>query len=278
MKKGLVLLCSLILCMAFVIGCGQGGNDNPDSTAPQAKKIVVGASASPHAEVLEYIKADLLAQGVDMEIKVYNDYVQPNMALDAKELDANFFQHITYMDDFNKEHKINMVSLVNTHYEPMGIYGGKTKSLEEIKEGAKIAVPNDNTNEARALLLLEANGIIKLREGAGILATKADIVENPKKVEILEIEAAQLPRSLQDVDFAVINGNYALEGGLKITDALAQEKDDSTAAQAYVNCVSVNKGDESREELVKLKDAITSEKVKKFMEDRYQGAVVPMFE
>ena len=188
-------------------------------SASAATKILVGASPTPHAEILKEAAAILKPQGYDLQIVEYSDYVQPNMALEGKELDANFFQHKPYLDDFNKEKGTRLVSIGAIHYEPFGIYAGKTKALADLKDGALVAVPNDTTNEARALLLLQDKGFIKLKDGAGLTATRRDIVENPKKLKIEEIEAAQLVRALPDVDIAIINGNYAILGGLKVKDA-----------------------------------------------------------
>jgi len=193
-------------------------------------------------------------------------------------LDANYFQHQPYLDDFNAENKTNIVSVAAIHYEPLGIYPGKAKTLDELKEGAQIAVPNDTTNEARALLLLEAQGLIKLNPEAGLKATVKDIAENPKNFKIVEIEAAQLARSLPDVDIAVINGNYAIKAGLNVArDAIAKEEKDSLAAQTYANILAVRKGDENREEIKALVNALKSDKVKEFIETTYEGAVVPVF-
>ena len=211
-----------------------------------------------------------------MQIIEFSDYVQPNTALESGELDANYFQHEPYLLSFNEEQGTHLVSIGNIHYEPMGIYGGKTTSLEEIPDGAKIAVPNDTTNEARALLLLEANGILKINADAGITATKLDILENPHNVDIIEVEAAQLPRSLQDVDFAVINGNYAVGAGLSVNDALAKEEKDSLGAQTYPNIIAVKEGSESRPELQKLVDTLRSDEIKDFIAEKYQGAVEPI--
>lgn len=270
MKKLIAILLVLTLVGATLIGCGKkSGEDNI---------IVVGASASPHAEILEQIRPLLEKEGYQLEVKVYSDYVQPNLALDSGDLDANFFQHAPYMEDFNANKGTKLASAGNVHYEPYGIYGGKTASFEELKDGAQIAVTNDASNEARALLLLEAQGLITLKEGAGLNATKNDIVENPKNLEILEIEAAQLARSLQDVDMAVINGNYALEAGLNvITDSIAYEAIDSLSAETYANIVAVKKGNEDRKDIKALMKALQSDTVKKYIEDTYEGAVIPKF-
>lgn len=239
--------------------------------------IVVGASPAPHAEILAAAKEILAEQGYDLQVKEYTDYVQPNLALDTGDLNANYFQHYPYLEQFNKDRGTGIVSAAAIHYEPFGIYAGKTASLEALADGAKVAVPNDATNEARALLLLEAQGLIKLKEGAGLNATKNDVVENPKKLDIYEIEAAQIPRSLQDVEIAVINGNYAIEAGLKVTDALAIEDAASIAATTYGNIVAVQEGHEKDEAVLALIDALTSDTVKKYIEDTYEGAVVPLF-
>ena len=201
----------------------------------------------------------------------------PNEALQSGEIDANYFQHGPYLEQFNVEQGTDLVSAGTIHYEPFGIYAGKTASLEELADGATVAVPNDTTNEARALLLLEAQGLLTLKEGAGLDATKNDIVENPKDLDILEVEAAQIPLSLQDVDIAVINGNYAIDAGLKVSDALAVEASDSEAAVTYGNVVAVKAGEETSDKALALVEALKSDTVKSFIEETYEGAVVPMF-
>lgn len=248
-----------------------------ETTQAELKEIKVGASPAPHAEILEAAAPVLEKLGYQLKIVEYTDYVQPNLALSTGDLDANYFQHLPYLEQFNEENKTTMVSAAAIHYEPFGIYAGKTASLEELADGAKVAVPNDATNEARALLLLEDQGLIKLADGAGLKATKTDIVENPKNLEILEIEAAQVPRSLQDVDVAVINGNYAIEAGLKVSDALAVEAADSEAAVTYGNIVAVQEGHENDEAVQALIEALTSSQVAEFIESTYDGAVVPLF-
>jgi D-methionine transport system substrate-binding protein len=279
-----------VLVMGLFAACGtNSGNDSnsstpssessdPSETSPEPVTIKVGASPTPHAEILNEVISDLEAQGITLEVQEFTDYVLPNTALDTGDLDANYFQHEAYLKDFNEENGTKLVNLAKIHYEPFGLYPGKSSKLEEIKEKTKIAVPNDASNEARALLLLEANGLIKLKEGVGLEATKNDIKENPKKIDIVEIEAAQLPKSLQDVDFAVINGNYALEAGLSVAeDAIAIEAPDSIAAQASGNLIAVHEGDENRPELKALADALRTDKIRKFIEDNYKGAVVPLF-
>lgn len=244
----------------------------------ELKTITVGASATPHAEILEQIKPVLEKEGYELKIVVYQDYVQPNVALDSGDLDANYFQHQPYLDQYNQENGTALVSAGSIHYEPFGVYPGKIASFDELKEGSQIAVPNDATNEARALLLLEAQGIIKLKEGVGLNATKNDIAENPKKIEIVELEAAQIARSLPDVELAVINGNYAIEAGLNVAkDAIAVEDKESVAAQTYGNIVAVKEGNEGREDIKALITALQSDVVKQFINDTYEGAVVPIF-
>lgn len=248
-----------------------------EETTTEDKTIKVGASPTPHAEILEQAKAILEKEGYTLEIVEYNDYVLPNTALDTGDLDANYFQHQPYLDDFNKENGTDIVSAGSIHFEPFGIYAGKTKSIEELKEGATVAVPNDATNEARALLLLEAQGLIKLKADAGLSATKLDIEENKLNLNIEEIEAAQIARALPDVDLAAINGNYAIQGGLSVTDALATEEADSLAATTYANIIAVNAGNETSEKVQALVKALQSEEIRKFIEEKYSGAVVPTF-
>lgn len=251
--------------------------DAKADTSSEDKTIKIGASPTPHAEILEQVKPILEKEGYTLEIVEYNDYVLPNTAVDGGELDANYFQHQPYLDDFNKENKTNIVSAGSIHFEPFGIYAGKTKAIADLAEGATVAVPNDATNEARALLLLEAQGLIKLKEDAGLSATKLDIVENKLNLNIQEIEAAQITRSLQDVDIAAINGNYAIQGGLSTSDALAQESADSLAATTYANIIAVNAGNEKSEKIQALVKALQSDEIRKFIEEKYKGSVVPTF-
>lgn len=275
LKKALALaLTGAVLVGAFA-GCGAK-KDSGDKK--ETKKIVIGASPSPHADILKVVKKELKKEGYELEIKEYSDYVQPNTALESGDLDANYFQHKPYLDDFNKQKKTHLVSAGTIHYEPFGIFPGKTKTLKALKNGATVAVPNDTTNEARALLLLQDQGLIKLKDGAGLTATKKDIVENKKDLAIKEIEAAQIPRSLKDVDIAVVNGNYALEAGLKVNkDALATEDADSIGAKTYGNVVAVKKGNEKTDATKALIKALKSDTVKKYINDKYDGAVVPLF-
>jgi D-methionine transport system substrate-binding protein len=277
-KKFLTTLLLLSLLTIFIAGCGtkQGPTSDKQTQNQGVSKttIKVGATPVPHAQILNVVKPLLEKEGITLEIVEFTDYVQPNLKLAEKELDANYFQHIPYLEDFSKEHNLDLTYIAKVHIEPMGIYSQKIKNLSELKEGATIAIPNDATNGGRALLLLQSAGVIKLKPDAGIKATVNDIAENPKKIKISELEAATLPRVLSDVDAAVINTNYALEAGLIPTkDALFIE----SANSPYVNVLVVRKGDESRPELKKLAEALNSPEVKKFIEETYKGAVVPAF-
>lgn len=273
MKNRLLKVVSLglaaVLSCGLLVGCG--GND------PDEKVIKVGASPSPHAEILAEVENAVAAQGYTLEIIEYNDYVIPNTAVEQGELDANFFQHKPYLDDFNANNGTNIVSVAAIHFEPLGIYSSAVEEVSEIGEGAIIGVPNDATNEARALLLLEANGLITLKEGVGVNATINDIASNPLNLEIKEIEAAQLPLSLLDLDAAVINGNYAISGGLSIADAIALEESTSIAADTYANIIAVKAGNEENEKVQVLINALQTEEVKAFIGSTYAGAVVPVY-
>ena len=292
MKKFVAVLLIAILSLAIFAGCAGPAEQSespshseqpseptqPSESPAQLTKIRVGASPTPHAEILGIVKEKLVDEGYDLEIVEFTDYVLPNLSLDSGEIDANYFQHKNYLENFNAERGTKLVSIADVHYEPFGIYAGKTASLEELKDGATVAVPNDATNEARALLLLEAQGLIKLKEGAGVAATKRDIVENPKNLDIKELDAAQIPRSLQDVDIAVINGNYAIQAGLKAgEDAIAVESKESVAGDTYTNVLVVKEGNENDEAIQALIKALLSDEVKQFIEENYDGAVVPVF-
>ena len=274
-KRILSLALVLALSATAFAGCGAKSGSDSNASAEVDKVIKVGASVTPHAEILEQIKDDLAADGWTLEIVEYNDYVIPNTALEDGDLDANYFQHKPYLEDFNAENGTHISAAIAVHFEPMGVYAGKSSDLSDVADGAVIAVPNDTTNEARALLLLEAQGLIKLKEGAGIQATVLDIEENPKNIEIKELEAAQIAKSINDVDFAVLNGNYAIEAGLDAP--IAVEASDSLAADTYANYVCVREGDENSEKTEALRKAILSEKVKNFINDNYSGAVLPVF-
>lgn len=265
----IAIILLLVIGSAALTGCG--GKDGDDKT------IKVGASPAPHAEILKEVESELEKDGYKLEVVEFQDYVQPNKALDAGDIDANYFQHKPYMDEFNAKQETELVSIGAIHYEPLGLYQGEKKSIDELAEGNKIAVPNDTTNEARALLLLESEGLIKLKKDAGLTATKQDVVENPKKLEIVELEAAIIPRSMSSVAMGVINGNYALSAGIKEETAITFESSDSAAAKTYANIIAVKKGNEDSEKSKALLKAMTSDKIKKFIEKKYGKAVVPVF-
>ena len=265
------------LLAGVLTGCGntQSTSDNKTTDSSQVT-LKVGASLTPHSEILEQAKPILAKQGVNLEIIKIEDTVTPNTGLVEKSLDANFFQHQPYLDDFNKENKTDLVSAGAVHYEPFGIYAGKVKELFALPDGATVAVPNNVTNEARALLLLEQEGLLKLKEGVDIKATVNDIVENKKNIKFKEIAPEQLVRALPDVDVAVINGNYAIEGGLHVKDALAVESDQSVAAKTYANIIAVRKEDKDSDAIKKLVAVLQSDEIKKYINDTYDGAVVPI--
>ena len=256
---------------------GDGFDESIDYASLNGTTIKVAASPTPHAEILA-VAGDILAQaGIKLEVVEFTDYVQPNMVTESGEVDANYFQHQDYLNNFNEENGTHLVSVAEIHYEPLGLYPGKTKSIDELADGAKISVPNDTSNEARALQLLAAQGLIELDPDAGLTATKNDITSNPKNLEIVEMEAAQLPRTLADVDMAVINGNYAIDAGLSMADALAIESADGDAATAYVNVLAVKEGRESDPAIQALAEALCSQEVKDFIDENYAGAVVAVF-
>ncbi|MBN2247699.1 MAG: metal ABC transporter substrate-binding protein [Coriobacteriia bacterium] len=278
------IIASLALALVIALGAfgmtGCSAGDEPstgDGTSGEAVVIKVGASPTPHAEILEQIVEDLAAEGYELEIIEYTDYVLPNTDVEAGEIDANYFQHGPYLDDFNAENGTSIVSAAGIHFEPLGLYGGKTDAIDDLAEGAKIAVPNDATNEARALLLLEQEGLLTLKEGAGIKATINDIAENPLGIEFVEVEAAAVPAMLADVDMAVINGNYALSAGISVADALASEASDGLAADTYANIIAVAEGNENGPGVQALVKALTSEKIRSFIEQEYNGSVVVVF-
>lgn len=257
---------------------GDGFDESIDYASLDGTTIKVAASPTPHAEILA-VARDILAQaGIKLEVVEFTDYVQPNMVTESGEVDANYFQHQDYLNNFNEENGTHLVSVAEIHYEPLGLYPGKTKSIDELADGAKISVPNDTSNEARALQLLAAQGLIELDPDAGLTATKNDITSNPKNLEIVEMEAAQLPRTLADVDMAVINGNYATQAGFSSAkDALAAESADSEAAQIYPNVLVVKEGRESDPAILALAAALQSDAVRSFIDENFGGAVVPLF-
>lgn len=267
---------STVTSIATSTASGSSGSTTASSTSGETVTLKIGASPTPHAEILEHVKPILAEQGVDLEITEFEDYVQPNLVVDSGELDANYFQHITYLNDFNEQNGTDLVDAGDIHYEPFGIYPGKKSSLDDIEDGDVISVPNDTTNEARALLLLQAQGLIKLKDGAGLAATVTDIAENPHNLKITELEAAQVSRAIPDSAFVILNGNYAQEAGLSVSkDAIAVESGDSEAAKNYVNVIAVKRGNENNEAIKKLVDVLKSDEVKRWIEETYNGAVVP---
>lgn len=297
-KKLLSLLLAGVLVTGVLTGCGgtDGGTDEivesedvelegtldvgdakvMPSEPVDGEVIKIAASPTPHAEILAQAKEILAEQGYELEITEFEDYVQPNEVVESGEYDANYFQHIPYLDSFNEEKGTHIVNAGGIHYEPFGIYPGTKSSLDEIADGDTIAVPNDTTNEARALLLLQDNGIITLKEGAGLEATVNDIEENPHNIQIIELEAAQVARVVGENAYVVLNGNYALEAGFSVgQDALAYEKSDSEAAKTYVNIIAVKEGNENNEGIKALVEALKSEAIKTYINDTYDGAVIP---
>ena len=289
-KKLFATLLTSVLAVSAITGCSKDASnsepaENTQNTEDAAKEgdgdlevITVAATAVPHAEILEseVVTSALAAKGYKVEVTVFEDYVQPNNVVDAGEFDANYFQHITYLNDFNEQNGTSLVNAGGIHYEPFGIYGGTKKSLDEIADGDTIAIPNDTTNEARALLLLEANELIKPEDGVGLTATVNNIAENPYNLKIVEVEAAQVPHQIDSVSYAVMNGNYAMEAGFTVaTDALAYEAQDSEAAEKYVNVIAVKEGNESNPGIVALVEVLKSDEVKAWIEEQYEGSVVP---
>lgn len=257
----------------------DSGEDASEAPTEEKGTITVAASATPHAEILEQAKPILEKEGWNLGVTVFDDYVQPNLVVENDEFDANYFQHIPYLEDFNEKQGTHLVNAGGIHYEPFGIYPGTKASLDELEDGDVIAVPNDTTNEARALLLLEANGVITLKEGAGLAATVKDIEENPKNIQIQELEAAQVSRVKDEVAFVVLNGNYALQAGFSVAkDAVAYETSDSEAAKTYVNVIAVKEGNENSEKIQALVNALKSDEIKTYITDTYDGAVIPFAE
>jgi D-methionine transport system substrate-binding protein len=254
----------------------ESASDETTENSGDAVVITVAASATPHAEILEQAKPILAEQGYDLQVTVFDDYVQPNEVVESGEFDANYFQHIPYLESFNEEKGTHLVNAGGIHYEPFGIYPGTKKSLDELSDGDSIAVPNDTTNEARALLLLQDNGIITLKDGVGLEATVNDIAENPNNIQIVELEAAQVARVVDETAFVVLNGNYALEAGYSVgKDALAYEQSDSEAAKTYVNVIAVKEGNEDNDAIKALVEVLKSDEIKQYINDTYDGAVIP---
>lgn len=296
-NRVIAVLAASTLAAGILAGCGSSSAETKtaDTAATEAAAtteaatteaapadgdnvIKVAASQTPHSEILAAVKDLLAEEGYDLEVTVFEDYVQPNNVVESDEFDANYFQHVNYLNSFNEENGTHLAIADNgkIHYEPFGIYGGTKTSLDDIADGDAIAIPNDTTNEARALLLLQQEGLIKLNDGVGVTATVNDVAENPHNLKLVEVEAAQVPKQLPSVAFGVINGNYALEAGLNVaTDALATESAEGDAIQQYVNVIAVKEGNESSAKIKALTDALHSETAVKYIKDNYQGAVVP---
>ena len=272
-KLSVLAAAALVTAAAFVSGCGSnapaGGTETTKNTV-----VTVAATPVPHSEILNEIKPLLAKEGIDLKIIEFTDYVKPNLALADKEVDATFHQHLPFLEKFNAEHNTNLVSASNVHIEPMGVYSHKIKTLSDLPLKAKVAIPNDPSNGGRALLILQAAGLIKLKDGGTVSSTVQDITDNPKQLQFSELDAAQVPRAIDDVDIAVINTNFALEAGLNpLKDSLFLEAKDSP----YANILAIRAGDESRPEIQKLLKALQSPEVKKFIEDKYKGAILPSF-
>ena len=268
LKKLLAVTLTGVVLVSSLTACGKSED--------KEKTIKVAASATPHAEILEKAKPLLEKKGYKLEVKVFDDYVQPNEVVESGDFDANYFQHIPYLESFNEEKGTHLVNAGGIHYEPFGIYPGTKKSLDDIADGDSIAVPNDTTNEARALMLLQDNGIITLKDGAGLEATVNDIEENPHNIKIVELEAAQVARVVDETAYVVVNGNYALQAGFSVgKDALASEKSDSEAAKTYVNVIAVKEGNEDSDAIKALIEVLKSDDIKDYINETYDGAVVP---
>lgn len=278
-KKLLSLALATILTAGLVTGCGSSTSSSDQSSSQdntQKKTITVAASQTPHSEILAEAAKILEKQGYELKVTVFDDYVQPNNVVESGEFDANYMEHVPYMEQFNKENGTHIVNAGGIHYEPFGIYPGTKKKLDDLAEGDTIAIPNDTTNEARALLLLQDNGLLTLKDGAGLTATINDIKENPKKLKFQELEAAQVAKVKDEVAFVVLNGNYALEAGYSVSkDSFAYEKADSEAAKTYVNIIGVKEGNENSDGIKALVKVLKSDDIKKFINDKYDGAVIP---
>lgn len=278
-KKLLSLALATILTAGLVTGCGSSASSSDQSSSQdntQKKTITVAASQTPHSEILAEAAKILEKQGYELKVTVFDDYVQPNNVVESGEFDANYMEHVPYMEQFNKENGTHIVNAGGIHYEPFGIYPGTKKKLDDLAEGDTIAIPNDTTNEARALLLLQDNGLLTLKDGAGLTATINDIKENPKKLKFQELEAAQVAKVKDEVAFVVLNGNYALEAGYSVSkDSIAYEKADSEAAKTYVNIIGVKEGNENSDGIKALVKVLKSDDIKIFINDKYDGAVIP---
>ena len=277
-KKIIALAAAAALTLSLAACSGNNSSSTADDSSSDASSTVirVGASPSPHAEILEFAKDQLAAKGYELEIVEFTDYVMPNVALYEGDLDANFFQHTPYLDNYNEQNGTDLVSACKVHFEPMGLYSETLTSVSDVAEGSKVGVPNDPTNEARALNLLEAQGLIKLREGAGLNATPLDIEENPLNLEFVELEAAQLPRNLSEFAIAAINGNYAIEAGI-LDKVIVNEAADSESAQEYANILAVQSGELETDNTKALVEALTSDETREFINTQYEDQFIPVF-
>lgn len=277
-KKIIALAAAAALTLSLAACSGNNSSSTADDSSSDASSTVirVGASPSPHAEILEFAKDQLAAKGYELEIVEFTDYVMPNVALYEGDLDANFFQHTPYLDNYNEQNGTDLVSACKVHFEPMGLYSETLTSVSDVAEGSKVGVPNDPTNEARALNLLEAQGLIKLREGAGLNATPLDIEENPLNLEFVELEAAQLPRNLSEFAIAAINGNYAIEAGI-LNKVIVNEAADSESAQEYANILAVQSGELETDKTKALVEALTSDETREFINTQYEDQFIPVF-
>lgn len=277
-KKIIALAAAAALTLSLAACSGNNSSSTADDSSSDASSTVirVGASPSPHAEILEFAKDQLAAKGYELEIVEFTDYVMPNVALYEGDLDANFFQHTPYLDNYNEQNGTDLVSACKVHFEPMGLYSETLTSVSDVAEGSKVGVPNDPTNEARALNLLEAQGLIKLREGAGLNATPLDIEENPLNLEFVELEAAQLPRNLSEFAIAAINGNYAIEAGI-LDKVIVNEAADSESAQEYANILAVQSGELEIDKTKALVEALTSDETREFINTQYEDQFIPVF-
>lgn len=277
-KKIIALAAAAALTLSLAACSGNNSSSTADDSSSDASSTVirVGASPSPHAEILEFAKDQLAAKGYELEIVEFTDYVMPNVALYEGDLDANFFQHTPYLDNYNEQNGTDLVSACKVHFEPMGLYSETLTSVSDVAEGSKVGVPNDPTNEARALNLLEAQGLIKLREGAGLNATPLDIEENPLNLEFVELEAAQLPRNLSEFAIAAINGNYAIEAGI-LDKVIVNEAADSESAQEYANILAIQSGELETDKTKALVEALTSDETREFINTQYEDQFIPVF-
>ena len=280
-KKWIATALVATLAVGLFAGCGGNNNSTGSSAAESSassddKVITIGASVTPHAVILNHLADQFEKEGYELKVVEFTDYVQPNNALEAGDLDANYFQHQPYLDIFNEENGTDIVSVGANLYIPMAIFSEKLTNLDSIPDGATIAVPNDTTNEARALLLLQENGFIKLKDGVDIKATVMDIEDNPHNLEFVEMDAAQIPRAIKDTDLAIVNGNYALDAGLNLDDALLIESSDSTTAQTYANVIAVRAGEENTEKTKVIVKILTSDETKQYIQDSFNGAVLPI--